>query len=325
MLPGVGKLVWKVQHAHKGQALSELKPPSIHLDIEAESGTSDIFINYLSHQLNLSKDRAQLVFNDWIAGIKAMLANGNAVEIDNVGRLSYGPNKTLKFEQDSNLVASFFHLPTVRLTPISRKYQSEGVVLARYIEEPLLSRVMINVVVPLLLIMAIGTLSYFLLKQPLFTGDQPISQAIDTAEASVTNSETPSENDGFVIGDNEEPNQTLNSDSPDKGGVVDSSEDDKSTELLTEETIEADEAEDRLSDFDDRFCIIILGSFKNHENSDVLIEEISKRGLEAYTEPYNEFIRVGVRFDCYQKDLYRTLFQLRGEFGEDAWILKFKE
>lgn len=325
MLPGVGNLVWKVQQAHKGQALSELKPPSIHLDIEEESGSSDIFVNYLSHQFQLPKEEAQSIFTTWIDRIKENLNSGDVVEIDNVGRLSRGPNNAIQFEQDSTLVASFFHLPTVRLTPISRKYLSEGITLPVHSEDSLVSRVMINVIVPLLLVVAIGILSYFLLQQPLFTGDQPISQAIDTAEASVNRTDSHSEDEEAIINENNESEQAIVSDTSGQNSIGDSSTESESAEVYMEERLDEDEAEARLSDFNDRFCIIILGSFKNSANVDVLIQRISERGLEVYTEAYNDFMRVGVRFDCYQKDLYRTLFQLRGEFGEDAWILKYKE
>ncbi len=325
LLPGVGSLVWKVQRAQKGQALSELDPPSIHLDIEKESGSSEVFVNYLSHQLQLSKKEAQTIFGNWIEQIRESLTKGHTVEIDNVGKLSRDANNHIQFEQDPTLVASYFHLPNVRLTPISRKYQPEGVILAKYTEDSLLSRVMTNVVVPVLLLLAIGVLSYFLLKQPLFTGDQPISQDIDTVEASVNTPDPEQEVDEALITDMEDAEDEMYSDTMAQNNVLVTSTDTLLPDELKEETLDEEDAEERLSDFNDRFCIIILGSFKKQSNVEDMVRKISELDLETYTESYNDYTRVGVRFDCYQKDLYRTLFQLRGDFGDDAWILKYKE
>ena len=48
-------------------------------------------------------------------------------------------------------------------------------------------------------------------------------------------------------------------------------------------------------------------------------------GYKLYTEPYNGYHRVGIEFDCLTQDLYRTLFQMKGRFGDDAWILKYEK
>jgi len=70
-------------------------------------------------------------------------------------------------------------------------------------------------------------------------------------------------------------------------------------------------------------CVIIVGSFKVKANADRLSKLVKKKNYKVYREPFGEFNRVGVQFDCFSKDLNKTLAELKKSFNPDSWILKY--
>ncbi|MBK8955086.1 MAG: hypothetical protein IPM34_05965 [Saprospiraceae bacterium] len=69
-------------------------------------------------------------------------------------------------------------------------------------------------------------------------------------------------------------------------------------------------------------CIIIVGSFVNINYANRLAQKIGQQNLIVYRGQYGKYNRVGVKFDCMEKDLKQVLSELKQHFNPDAWVLK---
>ncbi len=69
-------------------------------------------------------------------------------------------------------------------------------------------------------------------------------------------------------------------------------------------------------------CVIIVGSFQKSQNADRMKRKVKRDGYQPYTEPYGAFTRVGIRFDCMDRDLQQVLSELKGKYHPQAWVLK---
>lgn len=72
-------------------------------------------------------------------------------------------------------------------------------------------------------------------------------------------------------------------------------------------------------------CIIIVGSFKVESNADRLEKKIRQNGQQAFRGRFQDFYRVGVKFDCFHQNLQEVLIQLKAKYHPQAWILKYNE
>jgi hypothetical protein len=68
-------------------------------------------------------------------------------------------------------------------------------------------------------------------------------------------------------------------------------------------------------------CIIVTGSFKNSKYADMMKKQLEDQGYTAYTEKYGDFTRVGVSFECQEKDFEDSIRNIRNKFAKDAWYL----
>ncbi len=72
-------------------------------------------------------------------------------------------------------------------------------------------------------------------------------------------------------------------------------------------------------------CIIIVGSFKVESNADRLEKKIRQNGQQTFRGRFQDFHRVGVKFDCFHQNLQEVLIQLKAKYHPQAWILKYNE
>lgn len=68
-------------------------------------------------------------------------------------------------------------------------------------------------------------------------------------------------------------------------------------------------------------CVIVVGSFKRTKNALKLRAEIMSKGYTPYTETHNGFDRVGIVFDCLDKDLVDYVQEIRSNINQKAWLL----
>lgn len=72
-----------------------------------------------------------------------------------------------------------------------------------------------------------------------------------------------------------------------------------------------------------RPCVIIVGSFIKVSNANLLSGKIVKQGYALYRGSYGEFNRVGVQFNCFEKNLNEVLEELKKLYHPDSWVLKY--
>ncbi|MEP7197653.1 MAG: hypothetical protein ABI851_14130 [Saprospiraceae bacterium] len=94
-------------------------------------------------------------------------------------------------------------------------------------------------------------------------------------------------------------------------------------EFTKEEEITSTEIERLNEKVKNKNCVIIVGSFKKIVNAKRQSQRVIKLKYEVYTENFGEFHRVGVKFDCLKRDLKIVLEELKQQFTNDAWILKY--
>ena len=308
-LPGLGRLFWLVKGPSKGNTYSQIVSPSIILQFESAADTSDELSEHLASTYNLAPRQASAVVADWMKHIKSALQSEGRFEMKLLGTL-ISKNNAVVFEPNTGLIGENLKLPDFIVSPVDRPYSGLSPVNRPEgnDENGTFFRILTNFIIPIILLFLIGLLSFFIYRQltdPIPGHQNGTMIVTDTTDAEGIGQEDSSLDSHLAPMDSNE--QVLTDDT-----------------TWQEEEIPIGEEEERLSDFVNRFCIIIVGSFKRQSNVQRMIEKIEAMGLTTHTEQFGEFTRVGVKFDCYENDLYRTLFQLRGKFSDDAWILKYK-
>jgi len=69
-------------------------------------------------------------------------------------------------------------------------------------------------------------------------------------------------------------------------------------------------------------CVIIVGSFIKKNNAIRMEQKVVHDGYTSFTEEYGKFNRVGIQFDCMQRNLEEVLAKLKQKYHPDSWILK---
>lgn len=69
-------------------------------------------------------------------------------------------------------------------------------------------------------------------------------------------------------------------------------------------------------------CVIIVGSFIYKPNAERMAQRIEKQNYSVYRGEFGKFNRVGIKFDCMEKDLQQVLSELKQNFNPGAWVLK---
>lgn len=301
-LPGLGRLYWQTNPAQKGETHAQLKSPTIELAFSQSSDSGEDLAQYLSQTCEVSPQQAQAGLVNWIQDIHNGINTQGSYTIDTLGRFEKNKDDLI-FVSDQGLFNASMTLPDFIIQPVDRAYQAPTPILANGENgngNGHWLNFLTNYVIPAILIALILLLSYFIYRQlnpQPQAGQQPVVQ--DSLQSdSVDNRET--------------------------NGIVLDSVQYQNDSSWQEEALQNGEEESRLADFENRSCIIIVGSFKNMDNAEGMMRKVEELGWTLHSEKFGEYTRVGVKFDCYTKDLYRTLFQLRGKFSEAAWILKYK-
>lgn len=69
--------------------------------------------------------------------------------------------------------------------------------------------------------------------------------------------------------------------------------------------------------------IMVIGSFKEGDNVQKLINKIKEVGFEPYKEYKNNMVRIGVKMPAYSSELEKTsiIQEIRAFFGANAWLM----
>lgn len=72
-------------------------------------------------------------------------------------------------------------------------------------------------------------------------------------------------------------------------------------------------------DIIDDGCVIVVGSFKKSKNAIRMRNKIINRGYQPFDEYHNGFNRIGIIFDCLDKDLVDFIQEIRRDIDPKAW------
>ena len=323
-LPGLGTLRWL---EHKPERSSDLifKGPTFGLHHSSKEGSPSDFADYLSRKTNVSSAHASAIVAEWTRSVLEQVRDAKEFRITGLGAF-YEKDGRVCFKADQIALQQGGDLT---LTIASRD-------LARSVtrvEEPSNRSAfrLWDILLPLILIALIALLSVYIWKSLQPDGPQAVDTvtAVGEVDEPVVEEEVVDDTTGQIAAEdssNDEAEQGTegveDDDRPESEERME--EEAEEEEGYIEESVENGEEQKIVSRAKEGECIVIIGSFKRNDFADLAVQRVLNRGLKAYTEAYGDFTRVGVIFDCETQDLYRRLFQLRGDFGEDAWILKYK-
>lgn len=340
-IPGLGKLFWSDNNPQSGTTSAEMIPPVVLLKFEPGDAPSADLLKYLTDKFSISDERAERWLVNWGTQARKKIEEQGKLYLRAIGTFIKDEKEGISFAMDAAVLDEKMHLPDFVLTPVDRAYAGAPPTSTEANEDKDSEKdflwFLMNFIIPFLLILAIAALSFFIYKQ-LMTGPVqadlgPVTE-LEEQDPGVIAGDTPVADQDPQI---EEDQNVVATDTaattdevytPDEAAVPELDEPEvetSDTNTWIEEEVPIGQEEQRLDSFENKFCIIIVGSFVRPGNAQKMISKIEEMGLLVHTEPYGRFTRVGVKFDCYETDLYRRLFQLRGTFTEDAWILKYRE
>jgi len=285
---------------------------------------SDDFIRFLSGKTRISRSRIRSHFEQWCQDQVQQLANGKKVILEGLGFFQK-ENDQIKFHASLDSDQAQFYLQKSDLSFADHnEYNENTPPLTEFIRtEEKDSLNWLEVVLPMILIGLIGLLLYFLW---LSFDEKPapaVSDKDDKTEVPIDSQDVANNSRDSV-----EKTTPIAKDSASVINAKDSSNEfnpvDENDPEFKEELVNQGEEDKVITKANQGECIVVIGSYKKEESVQKAIDKIVELGMKAYTEPYQKFKRVGVIFDCETEDLYRKLFQLRGDFDKDAWILKYK-
>lgn len=319
-----------------------IRPPSKTVAFDLNANVDTDFIRHIANKHNLSIDETQQVVQEFSSKIWCDIKEKSSSIIPGIGMLKKNQKGDIELvSNERNFDKRFTFLPIIHVTPIQKENQEilaqkskmtkigrvsaidsmiEGEVLTEkppstvkseamntinssfehtsksedyvgtssYYDEPE-KGCLSSILIPLLILFGIIAACYFAYKY--FDGrtdKDPISEVADKAE------------DGLdKIGDTVSDALTGDGATQDFG---------KYAAFLTDEIVE-------------NGCVIIVGSFKKTRNALKLREQIISKGYTPYTESYNGFDRVGIIFDCLDKDLVDYIQEIRSKINQKAWFL----
>lgn len=316
-IPGLGKLNWLIKPAQRKQDV-HFTPPHLHWKFDGkDQAATTSFVNFLAYKAGVSRKRASEIFEEWRQEQLTNLAENHQITWKHVGTFIKQASGELQFIPDDSKDSFYAREETLELV----KREATVVRPELLPMEDNEGITWLEIVLPIILLGLIGVLLYFLWnslqtnpepqenRPPIIAQDSnAVQEEVDTASLE-GNAEQQSDTDQAVI---------------DQGLNQDSVQEEPKDDFTEEEEILEGEEEKIVQRAQEGECIVVVGSFQNQDLAQSAMDKVQALGLRVYTEPYQAFTRVGVIFDCETQDLYRTLFQLRGKFGEDAWVLKYK-
>jgi cell division septation protein DedD/nucleoid DNA-binding protein len=315
-IPGLGSFVSSYQPAVLDPVQGELSPPSKLLEFNDNLVVDDgLMVEYLCKQEGISPVEAQKLIDAYVSEIRIAIENREIVTFSGLGRLYKDYEGQLKFIPDgTNYNTDAYGLPTINFYPIGKgQAEKQAVVrdtgprrssggihafLGRFLNRGMALALGVAVLVVL------GSV-YILLIQPGRQTSDEGARKVPTSRVNVK----PSTEDMPEAGQKE---VTALSESVEEGPAA--ADDAPEEELDTESpTLQPEQ----------RFFVIIIGSFGNEKNVERLVERIYKAGYEPYTEKSGSLTKVGVQ-KAYDdtSEINSVLKDVKKQFSKDAKVYR---
>lgn len=323
-IPGIGSIRWAQRLPHR-KSETVIAPPDLRYTYQQDASSIEGFERFLARKCNIGQDKASKIFHSWAKKQLHKLNEGDRVELLHVGVFTKKAD-LIRFEptmQNDTAYAEEIHLD------FAEQAVYTGGETVHYDDSDDDRITWLEIILPIILLALIGILAYFLWasfnEEKTASGEvvtrteevQPEEKTTPPVLSRDTSSKMITESNDEKVKDTPE---TKGQKSGSQHGMEMSREEEPAQERVVEEGHESVIAQAAKAGE----CIVIVGSFQKTTLADRAVEKVREKGLRPYTEAYQSYTRVGVIFDCETEDLYRKLFQLRGMFTEDAWVLKYK-
>lgn len=322
---GLGTFIAEYHSSSFSDDKSSLSPPHYTIRFSENPNGTDQFVDYVSTALNIKPKKAKEKINSFGQNVINDILNFGFASIPGVGELRKNDTDGIDFTfVNDDLANPYYGLPKVNLSPI--QYYKSG-----NQEDKILSQKYVT---------AIDNTQ--VVNHDTHTND---SSTVNTSVTDVNQQENiieplsyNDESEGLAIGRlllwilalallctllykgcsyyNSSNSEIVGStDIPNNEELV--------VEVIPEDTLTAQQAEELDSEKSITECVIILGAFESARNAVKMSDKITSLGYVPYEEYFDtmDVTRVGFKFDCSEKDLVQFIKSIRSEITQDAWYL----
>jgi len=288
------------------------------------------FLSYIAQKLNISVDRAKNQLESFVIQLKQDLNGKGSLLFPGIGKFSENNGKVDFKAFSTNFHPDYLYLPSIPLRPVPVETPTETVGIAP--------------------IEKIGKVSAIHKEKAAVLEEEPVAstrkESIMEEKNYQSNPHYYEEDKGIfsaigwplfwiallgilfflfmkkgcsVLTDGTKAATEIVGDVTDTAGNVI----DNATEVVTDKT-DGDTYTGKYSDIltpeiIDQGCVIVVGSFKRSKNALRMREKIIAKGYQPYDEYHNGLNRVGLIFDCLDKDLIDFLQEIRRDIEPKAW------
>ncbi len=334
-LPGIGR--FDIQETHSDFTINDniLSPPTKTLIFKDFAIEDTNFTQFVASKLGYSINQSTIYINDYIQLIINELNERGQVDLAGIGKLTQNGSEKSFTPVSTNFHPEYLYLPSIPLVRLKKNKVVESV--KKEVEEPQKDKLgkvsaIHNVVKPVNTDSDRNqTTKTIQMEDPItdrnsyyYEDDKSFFQEIrgplfwllmlgllvfivtkygcpllgDKAAGLVENTATKTEE---IV---DKANETVVSDKlmTRDGQAYDG----KYADVLTQDII-------------DDGCVIVVGSFKKSKNAIRMRNKIINRGFQPFDEYNNGFNRIGIIFDCLDKDLIDFLQEVRRDIEPKAW------
>lgn len=353
-VPGIGTFRLNQLGASFNDDKSQLSPPSLHITFDDADSSDQSLLKYILDTGLITEAKAKKKLEQYTQAAFNKLLNVDVFKIDGVGRIlkRTGEDK-VSFEADLKaLTREFGDLRPIKMNPVARISEQQPVPLAF---EPTSPKVedsgsfLPRILALSLLLIALWFLGRYFYNNYFDQGGAEKSELVDPAVLDEQNRASEKEleekyeaidelidpenaektKDGEDAGANgmlssieERPaSTTQNDEATISGSTTSGNEGDDQGNEVTNNT--SQETTNRYADIlpESGECIIIVGSFKKSRNAVKMSSLLEQKGYEVYQSQYQDFNRVGLKYECIDEDLVEYLQDIRQNISKLAWYL----
>jgi nucleoid DNA-binding protein/cell division septation protein DedD len=347
ILPGLGAFIAAPTPAVIDHARGILHPPSKVISFNENLKMNDGFlINHIRNQHGITASDARTVVENFVRSVEGILASGESVLLDKIGKLYINSQGRLVFEPDgkTNFNPATFGLPEVKYHPIDRrvtntektnteakavsdKTSTQHEVVAEPLKKENIAEPIPTISTPLTSwmpsrktsLLAAGlfgatllTAIYMYKSKPDLEIENPAIQVsenrlnVKPSKEAESTEITPSEN------------------KTDETNNVAVAPTEKTVEKVTPAPIEKTIVPETLQK--DNFSseksstVVFLGSFSSERNAKRTVRRLKRKGFEVYREKHNGLRRIGTPIEfSSEKEKSKKINSLRRIFGRQCW------
>ncbi len=302
-LPGIGFFESEIRQARIDHLNGQIHPAELNLRLGTSTeGKADEMVSHVCVDTGLDRGQVEEQLGVLCRYLAENLKKNGWVEFDPYGKIERSGENQVFRPSGFNAHERFAGLGPLPIAPVKLQYERTEVPMAPI--KPLQPRKASDLRWLYYLLAALWLIFLLLVLWPDRKKEKPASHPVPVLPDSLP--DKPSED------------TTLVSATPDTAiTAADSSSDFQNEVLVQDHNVAEIDQEVR-----GKTCVIIVGSFQRAQNADRMKKKVRRDGYEPYTEAYGSFTRVGIKFNCLDRDLQQVLAELKLKYHPQSWVLK---